>query len=341
MSAKFTPPSAGSKAEKYPLKLKRADRLKTTRTVITELVQGILTTNGLSLIYGASNTAKTFAAVDMACAVAQGSEWMGRKTEAGMVLYLAVESPGSVENRVHAYQLHHDVLMPNLFISESQVNLFQDDKGMQAVIETLRKLEEEMGQKVRLLVIDTLACATGGANENSGQDMGRVIDRINRIREECGVHVLLVHHTGKVAEAGARGWSGLMAAVDTAIKVVESAGKRYVEVTKSRDLGMKGERLGFELVVVQLGRTNFDAVTTTCVVQPTGTTKKVRKLGVVEDALRAYLAGNPGATKSEVVKHFIGRHEKGPVYRAMQSLLEIGVLQDGDGKFSLAEGSEA
>lgn len=338
MSTKFTPPSAGPQAEKYPLKLKRADTLKTTRAVITELVQGIFTTKGLSLIYGASNTAKTFVAIDLACAIAQGRDWMGRKTKAGMALYLAVESPGSVENRVHAYQLHYDVLMPNLFISESQVNLFHDDEGTKAVIETLKKLEKEHGQKVELLVIDTLACATPGADENSGRDMGRVIDRANRIREECGVHVALVHHTGKSAEAGARGWSGLMAAVDTAIKVVESAGKRYIEITKSRDLGAKGEQHSFDLGVVEIGSTNFGARETTCVVLPTGTRGTVRKLGAVEAAVRAHLAGNPGSTKSEVVKHFAGRHEKGPVYRAMQALVGLGALRESDGRFSIAEG---
>jgi hypothetical protein len=78
------------------------------------------------------------------------------------------------------------------------------------------------GQKARLIVGDTLARLSVGGNENAGQDMGLGVRRIDRIRAECRALFLLIHHSGKVAAAGARGWSGVRAAVDTEIEVTDS-----------------------------------------------------------------------------------------------------------------------
>lgn len=60
-------------------------------------------------------------------------------------------------------------------------------------------------QKVRLIVGDTLARLSAGANENLGQDMGLMIRRFGQFRTECKAHFMLIHHSGKSAAAGARG----------------------------------------------------------------------------------------------------------------------------------------
>jgi KaiC/GvpD/RAD55 family RecA-like ATPase len=336
-----TATTAAAKTEAYPLQLKFGNEVKGGYTPIHELVQGLLTADGISCFYGDSNSGKTFAAIDLAASIARGIDWMGRKTQAGIVLYLAAESPKSVENRVQAYQEHHGVTMPAFVISTSPVNLHKDDKDTQGIIKTIKMLEEEQGQKVRLVVVDTLARVSDGANENSAQDMGPVIARVDAIRKACDVHVMLVHHTGKVADAGARGWSGLRAAVDTEIKVSETTEGRYAEITKNRDLGAKGERIGFKLNVVAIGTTNFGTVATTCVVAPAAAPKKSKKLGEVEGAVLEFVTDAASATKVEVVRHFAGRYEKGPIYRAMKKLIEEGILREAAGAVSVAEEGSA
>jgi len=71
---------------------------------------------------------------------------------------------------------------------------------------------------------------------------------------------MLIHHSGKNAAAGARGWSGVRAAVDTEIEVTDSSSGRCAEITKQRDLSSKGIRIGFRLETITLGLTNYNEV---------------------------------------------------------------------------------
>jgi KaiC/GvpD/RAD55 family RecA-like ATPase len=257
-----------------PLSVAFADELPDTFTPPDEIVQGVLTSGDGSVLYGDSNSGKTFFVIDLACAVARGVRWMGRHTEPGLVIYLAAESPASVKSRLQAYQRHHRVKVPNFAIVQSPIDLFDGDADTDAVIDVVRQLEKRSGQKARLIVGDTLARLSAGANENAGQDMGLVIRRFDRIRTECRAHFMLIHHSGKNAAAGSRGWSGVRAAVDTEIEVTDSPSGRCAEITKQRDLSSKGQRIGFRLAIVPLGETKWGAPAASCVVEPTEAPQK-------------------------------------------------------------------
>jgi putative DNA primase/helicase len=302
-----------------------------------------------TLVCGPSNCGKTFFVTDLCAAIVRGALWMGRKTEEGIVLYLAAESPISLRLRLEAYQKHHGVVLPYFAVVQNPVNLFKDDKDEKAIIETARMLEYMFGKKVRLIVCDTLARVSAGANENAGLDMGRIIESVDRIRDACKAHVLLIHHTGKQAEAGARGWSGLTAAVDTEIRVVATATGRYAEITKDRDLGVKGERIGFALETVELGVSKWGDAVTSCVVVPAPAPKskpasastkgRRRGYGGVEGAIVDFLSGKP-SVKGDVVTH-LARYASSTVYRAIKELIAEGVLAETGGLLTLTstEGS--
>lgn len=330
------------KAEKLPLSVAFADELPDTFTAPDELVQGLLTVGGGSVLYGDSNSGKTFFAIDLAAAVARGSEWMGRRTEQGLVVYLAAESPDSVRSRLQAYQKHHAVRIPNFAVVQNSINLFADDADTKAIIKAVKMLEAQRNQKVRLIIGDTLARLSAGANENAGQDMGLVIERFDRIRSECGAHFMLIHHSGKNAAAGARGWSGVRAAVDVEIEVTDLAAGRCAEITKDRDLGSKGGRIGFKLDVVELGKTKWGAAATSCVVAPAEAPERrnSKKLGAVESAIMEFLRERKGGTKkSDVVTHFKESYQKASVYRAMKNLVEARHMEETDGVVSVVMSS--
>lgn len=331
---------SATKAEKLPLRIAFADELPDTFTAPDELVQGLLTASGGSVLYGDSNSGKTFFAIDLAAAVARGIDWMGRRTEQGLVVYLAAESPDSVRSRLQAYQKHHGVRMPNFAIVQNSINLFADDVDTKLIVKAVKMIEEQRKQKVRLIVGDTLARLSAGANENAGQDMGLVIERFDRIRNDCAAHFMLIHHSGKNAAAGARGWSGVRAAVDVEIEVTDQAAGRCAEITKDRDLGSKGERIGFRLDVVEMGRTKWDAVATTCVVAPTTAPARQnsKKLGAVEGAILEFLRERKVSTKkSDVVTHFKDSYQKASVYRAMKNLAAARLIQEADGAVFVVE----
>lgn len=89
-----------------------------------------------------------------------------------------------------------------------------------------------MDAKPGLVVVDTLAAGFGSGNENSPDDMGAFLPNIRRLCAGTSAHVMIVHHTGKDAERGARGHSALRAAVDTEIEVVaDQSGNRTATAT--------------------------------------------------------------------------------------------------------------
>jgi hypothetical protein len=320
-----------------------ADELPDTFTPPDELVQGILTAEGGSVLYGDSNSGKTFFVIDMAAALARGVDWMGRKTEPGMVIYLAAESPASVRSRLQAYQRHHGVKVPNFAIVQSPIDLFDGDADTDEVIALVCQLEAQRGQRARLIVGDTLARLSAGANENAGQDMGLVVRRFDRIRSACKAHFLLVHHSGKAAAAGARGWSGIRAAVDTEIEVSDSPTGRCAEVTKQRDLSTKGTRVGFRLESVHLGLTKWGKPATSCVVVAADAPAKAagKRISEVGGAILEMLrTKGSGIKKSEVVKHFDGRYDSSAVYRELKRRVEAGQVHDCAGIVAIAGGAK-
>lgn len=260
-----------------------------------ELVEGLIGRNAMGVLYGDSNTGKTFVAIDLGCAIARGIPWMGRRVEKGMVVYLATESPASVRTRLRAYQKHNGCRVPDFVVVTTPVNLFRSSADTNAVIKLIRELETEHGVKCELIIGDTLARLAAGANENSGDDMTIVLENLDRIRAEVNASVLPIHHTGKDAAKGMRGWSGMRAAIDTELEVtVDSAGVGAVEVTKQRDMPGKGSRIGYRLQVIPLGRGKWGQDLTSCVVEPieapAPTPRTSKRLGDTQRAVLAALA---------------------------------------------------
>lgn len=66
------------------------------------LVKGWLARGAVSMLYGPSNTGKSFLALDIAYHVAKGVPWGGRRVRQGNVLYVAAEGGSGFNNRVAA-----------------------------------------------------------------------------------------------------------------------------------------------------------------------------------------------------------------------------------------------
>jgi len=95
--------------------------------------------------------------------------------------------------------------------------------------------------------------------------MGPVMARFDQVATATKAALMIIHHNGKDAAKGARGWSGIRAHIDTEIEVVEKDGIRSATVTKQRELPSKGDTIYFKLDVVQMGTTKFGSPATTCV----------------------------------------------------------------------------
>jgi hypothetical protein len=232
------------------------------------LVKNLLLANTLFVVYGESNSGKTFFMLDLALAIAGGAPWRGRRTKPGGVIYVAGEGANSVRNRVAAYRMENPSVqggIPFAMITHSVDFLKQD--SIDSLILTLQLAERECGVKVELIVIDTFARAMAGGDENSARDVGMAVAAADYVRLATGACVGFIHHAGKDATKGARGSSALRAAVDTEILIEGTQGPRTATVVKQRDLE-SGQSMPFELISVQL---DFDAEDntpiTSCVVR--------------------------------------------------------------------------
>lgn len=306
-----------------------------------ELIEGLLIRSSMAVIYGDSNSGKTFLAIDIGAAIALQSPWMGRNVEGGMVVYLATESPSSVRNRLRAYQAQHQVRVPNFVIVSSPINLYDGAADTSAVIDLITRLEAEMGTKCELVIGDTLARMSAGANENSGEDMTTVLKHLDRIKDRAKAAVMLIHHTGKDAAKGMRGWSGLRAAIDTELEVTtnDTSGTRTLEITKQRDMGGKGDRIGFRLDTVAMGVSKWGKPQTSCVVigadAPPKETKGKRQSEVAGAISEFLLNHGSGCLKGRIVKHFEGRYTTSSVYREIKKMQADGMLLESAGVIAL------
>ena len=74
---------------------------------ITDFVEETLGRQQMSVIYGESNSGKTFFIMDMAFHVAMGWKWRGLDVDQGAVIYCALEGAHGITNRVAALKLHY------------------------------------------------------------------------------------------------------------------------------------------------------------------------------------------------------------------------------------------
>lgn len=224
------------------------------------LVKGVLPRAGLAVVYGDSGSGKTFVVLDICGAIVRGVPWRGHKVTAGTVAYVCAEGSEFFSRRLRAYAEHHKADLSNLYVCADAPN-FLNDNDHKLIARAVRDIAPTM------IVIDTLARAMPGGAENSSEDMGRVIARCQWLHAKTGATVLLVHHSGKDAARGARGWSGLRAAADAELVVVRDKenNSRAVEIGKQKD-NPDGQQYPFALASVMLGYDDDGDPVTSCVI---------------------------------------------------------------------------
>lgn len=226
------------------------------------LVQGVLPQAEMGVVYGESGSGKTFAVLDIVGAIARGTPWRGRHVRQGSIVYVCAEGAGGFRNRLKAYARHN-----NLELDTLPIGVVGDAPNMMAKEDVKALLASiKLFGEPAVIVLDTLAQVTAGANENSGEDMGLALAHAKALHKHTGALVLWVHHSGKDASRGARGWSGIKGALDVEIEVVRSENDRVLTVTKMKD-GEDGAEFGFKLHQIVLAMDEHGEEVSSCVVE--------------------------------------------------------------------------
>lgn len=225
------------------------------------IVKNVLPAASMGVMYAESGAGKSFAVFDIACAVARGVPWNGQRVRQGRAVYVAAEGADGVRKRAAAYASHQSVALSSfpLGVIAGRPNLLKEDhKALGASVNAWGGAD--------LLIIDTLAQSMVGGDENSGEDMGKVLAHCQQLHSLTGAMVLLVHHSGKDTARGARGWSGIKAAMDCELEVTRDGEQRALRVSKQKD-GEDGIGWGFRLLQVQLGQDMDGDPVNSCVVE--------------------------------------------------------------------------
>jgi hypothetical protein len=211
------------------------------------LVKHVMPAAGLVTIFGPSGAGKSFAVIDMACHVAMGRMWQGRRVTQARVVYLAAEGQGGIRRRLRAWCRFYGVDPKDLplDIITARPNMLE-----RADVVALHRAIRRAG----MVVIDTAMAVTQGGDENSSEDMGRLMAFAALLGEGVEGVIVMVHHAGKDVGRGQRGWSGLKGAVDTELEVTkDDFGHHQIRLSKVRDGPLEGFTWAFGLEDVVLG----------------------------------------------------------------------------------------
>jgi RecA/RadA recombinase len=263
------------------------------------LIDGVLPSRSLCMLYGAPGCGKTFVALSMAMSVADGRPWLKRQTLKGAVLYVAAEGVGGMKYRVRAYRCLHETDGTNMRFLPEPIQLIDRD--------ALRDLQNYLAAenfKPCFVIVDTLARVTVGADENSSRDMGQVVEAVDRWRRDLDCTVLLIHHTRKKGDTE-RGSTALRGAADVMIACKKTGQVVVVECVKMKDAEpFAGIEIELEKVDLGDGHPSLVAVAARGLSQPSPVASPAAKhVETLVGVLNGKFAKN-GATNADLEHAF-------------------------------------
>lgn len=225
------------------------------------LIKHLLAAGDIGCIFGAPGAGKSLIAPYLGYMLAVGREAFGLRTRNGGVFYVAAEDETGMGMRVGALnERHKDAREFKLVKGCSDLfsNASPDLKELQRAV---------ADQKPRLIIIDTIAMAFPGLEENSAESMGRVV-QVAKSLTKFGAAVLLIHHSRKDGAPMPRGHSILNGAFDMAIHVVRGVdGIVRGRLSKNRN-GPENIDIAFAIGIVEQGKDQDGDAITSAICEP-------------------------------------------------------------------------
>jgi hypothetical protein len=218
------------------------------------LVRGILPEDGVLVLAGEPKSHKTFAALDLAIAVATGTRGLaqfetGSEKPRAVAAFLAEDSPRSVRARLcglaRGRGLEPAKALEHVFAQCRGSIDIGTDEGLCGLGAAIRMLPEQ----VALCVLDPFRDLHRGEEDKSG-DMSQIMGNLRALRSIVGCSVLLVHHMAKASKetsgrrAGQRmrGSSAIHGAIDGGIYFAPKDSQGGTSFTNSCEVELKAAK---------------------------------------------------------------------------------------------------
>ncbi|RUV41398.1 AAA family ATPase [Mesorhizobium sp. M1A.T.Ca.IN.004.03.1.1] len=215
------------------------------------LVEGLIQKRSTALMFGKSNSFKSFLAIDIGLSVDTGQDWHGNAAGAGSivssggVLFVATEGANGVGRlRIPGWYDHHRIedVYRRAFLYPKEIRLDVVD-DVTCLIETMKS-----GWPFALVVLDIFGGTMAGS-EVEDKTARAWVQGIQRILRETGASVLTVAHTGWQDDSRARMHTHFWGSFDTRLKVEgdKEAMTATLTVERHKDADSNGS-WGFRMV---------------------------------------------------------------------------------------------
>lgn len=222
------------------------------------VVEGVMPETGLAAIYGEAGCGKSFFCLDLSFAIATGEKWFGLKTNQSPVVFIALEGKSSLKERVTAWELENGLNPPSNWSFIHQDFKITSPEDVNSIAEII--------PKGSVIFIDTLNLASPNIDENTSTGMGLVLTLAKELQSLTDGLIIFVHHTGKNQDAGLRGHTSLIAAMDSAIMIKKTGIERHWELVKNRD-AIAGLNFTFKLKQICIGTNSQNETKSSCVIE--------------------------------------------------------------------------
>ena len=291
-----------------------ADSVEDTKWLIPRL----LPAEGVAIVYGPKGTYKSFFTLDLALCLAYGvsGQWGAPPVKHNVLLFSGEGPKGTGKKRIPAWLEWQNISdrENHGLILNRRVIPYRDSEAWEGVKNTLA----ERDYVPDLIIIDTLSRLLVGLDENHSKDALMITEFLETLAAHYDCSVLVVHHTGKDENKGARGSSALTANLDTVLSTKRESDGIKIRVHNLKDedvpepycLRMKpiGNSIVLEKVEVlpeapKPGRSRIDWASTeeiTAILNSHGgemtlamlTAEIARKYGIDSAVIRRKLNGN-------------------------------------------------
>ncbi|WP_078662345.1 AAA family ATPase [Streptomyces bicolor] len=280
------------------------------------LIADFINRDTLSRIFGPPKSLKSFIALSMAAAIGTGERWFGYATNQTPVLYVVAEGARGIRPRVRAWEEMNGRKMTGVTFYPRAVQIGEDDQ-MRQLIAYARQ------GGYGFVIFDTQARCTVGHEENSNSEMGKIVARLDKLREHTQAGAMLVHHSGN--EGGrARGATAILAAIDSEFEVKRDKGTARVTVksvaqkdmAEAPDLAVEAVKTGDSLALRAAGAFTAEPISVKIIV----TGKQAQTLcGIAE-------FGEIGASPTGVAERLGRKEERSTIGTHMGALKRKGLI---------------
>lgn len=238
------------------------------------LIGGMLESDSIGILAGATGSYKTFIALRLAYSVAMGEDFFRfPSAKVGKVLYLTGEGGNGIRKRVLALEKLHGKVFENLLVPDMHVDLTDPD--------VIMMLDRLIKQEMPVLIIYDTLNSLSSLDNNSSKEVSAMMKDIRKLGKAAKASSMIVHHFGKDAKKGMEGSHAFESNADFVFSTDKSG-------WKPKDTGDKTqqERLGTNLECIkQKDAEKFKAMTLMLDVVPLGMKETYANIEVTSLAL--------------------------------------------------------